>query len=136
MKNNIEEAKKSLARLRTGPIDKEIVILENSVKAYTANKGGIRDIVKVKSNRRAVTVTMGLMVIQQMTAMSIVTLYLQFIFEIANSSISPDIATIIIGVVQVFGSLASTVAVDKLGRRPLLLASTIFTCLSLISLGT
>lgn len=135
MKDDLEQAKRSLAKLRTGSIDKEILNIENTVKSYLASKGGIRDILRTKSLRKATFVSMSLMTIQQMTAMSVMTFYLQFIFETANSSVSPDIATIIIGIVQLFGSLSSTIAVDKLGRRPLLLASTISTSLSLLVLS-
>lgn len=135
MKGDLEEAKKSLAKVRTGCIEKEIITLEGNVKSYIASRGGIRDIIKVKSHRKAAGVTMSLMVIQQTTAMSVMTFYLQFVFESANSTISPEIASIIIGVVQLFGSLASTITVDKLGRRPLLLASTIATSSSLFVLS-
>ncbi|GJQ86904.1 hypothetical protein Trydic_g11776 [Trypoxylus dichotomus] len=134
-KDNLEEAKKALAKIRIGPVDKEILIMESTVKSYLASKGGIRDILKTKSLLKAACVSMGLMITQQLTAISVMTFYLQFIFESANSNIAPNIATIIIGVVQLFGSLSSTLIVDKVGRRPLLLSSTIITCLSLLVLS-
>jgi MFS family permease len=43
--------------------------------------------------------------------------------QAANSGIAPEVATIIIGVMQVVSCFISTLVVDKLGRRILLLAS-------------
>lgn len=58
------------------------------------------------------------------------------IFEMAGSSLSPSMGSIIIGIIQIIGSYMSTLLIERLGRRSLLLISTFGTsfCLSLLSL--
>ena len=44
-------------------------------------------------------------------------------------------STILVGAVQVVASLVQTVAVEKFGRKPLLIASDLFVCLSMVAVG-
>lgn len=44
-------------------------------------------------------------------------------------------ATIIVGVVQLFSCGVSTMLVDRAGRRPLLLLSSVIMCVSMLSMG-
>lgn len=57
------------------------------------------------------------------------------IFEISGSSLSPDMGSIIIGVIQVIGSYMSTILIDRLGRRSLLLISTLGSSFCLLILA-
>lgn len=43
--------------------------------------------------------------------------YSATIFIEAGSTLSPDLSSIIIGLIQVFGAYTSTVLVDKAGRK-------------------
>lgn len=54
--------------------------------------------------------------------------YTETLFDIAGSSLSPNISAIIVGVIQMFGSLLSTSLMERLGRRPLLLISCVGMC--------
>lgn len=47
----------------------------------------------------------------------------QKIFESAGGSLTPDVSTIITGVVMLIASVATPLVVDRLGRRILLLIS-------------
>ena len=53
----------------------------------------------------------------------------------AGSSLSPDIATIIIGVIQLLGSYLSTVLIDRAGRKLLILISCALMCTCHVILG-
>lgn len=53
------------------------------------------------------------------------------IFEFVDSSIPPNYATVLIGIVSVLGSLASIIVVDTLGRRLLLTFSFFIMAVSL-----
>lgn len=57
--------------------------------------------------------------------------YTVSMFEDSGSSLSPNISSIVVGVIQVLGSFASTLLVDRVGRKLLLIISAIGTGLSL-----
>lgn len=61
--------------------------------------------------------------------------YTGTIFEQAGSSLSPNISAIIVALIQLLGSYASTMLVEKAGRRILYLASSIGTGIGLSVLG-
>lgn len=56
-------------------------------------------------------------------------------FQSANTQLSPDLSTAIVGIVQVFATFLSVVIVDRLGRRILLLISQLIVIVCLFSLG-
>jgi len=66
---------------------------------------------------------MGLMAAQQLSGINAVIFYTKDIFKESGSTISPDIAAIIVGAVQVLATYASTILVDRAGRRALLMVS-------------
>ena len=57
------------------------------------------------------------------------------IFEDAGSSLDDSVATIIVGIVQVVATAASTMLVDRAGRKILLITSDVVMGLSLVMLG-
>lgn len=75
------------------------------------------------------------MFLQQASGISIVLFYTQDIFESAGSTIASADCTIIVGVVQVASGFLSTLAIERLGRKVLLLVSCAVSCLSLVLLG-
>ncbi|XP_058448442.1 facilitated trehalose transporter Tret1-like [Malaya genurostris] len=72
---------------------------------------------------RALGTMLGLMFFMQMSGVNVVLFYSESIFESANVPIGAEVATIIIGAMQVLGTLLSSLIVDRVGRRPLLLVS-------------
>lgn len=136
MKGKNDTAKRSLKKLRCSRvIDEELMDLTITVKESLATNGGILDIIKAKHLCKALSITAGLMIIQQFTAISAVLFYMQGIFENAGSSLPKEIATIIVGLVQVIATFSSSVLVDRLGRRPLLIGSAVATCFTLFTLS-
>lgn len=84
---------------------------------------------------RAMTIAIGLMFFQQVSGINAVIFYSTDIFRDANTGIEAEMATIIIGVIQVVATFVATSVVDKLGRRILLLASGSLMAVCTIALG-
>ncbi|XP_075986714.1 facilitated trehalose transporter Tret1-like [Anticarsia gemmatalis] len=101
----------------------------------TSNIQDWLEIFTIKSNRRAISITLPLGVLQQMSGVITVVFFATTIFEIAGSSIQPHIATIIIGLTQFLASTITPWFIERVGRRSLLIFSTLFVSLSLAVLG-
>ncbi|XP_075986387.1 facilitated trehalose transporter Tret1-like isoform X2 [Anticarsia gemmatalis] len=93
------------------------------------------EIFTIKSNRKALFITLTLSTLQQMSGVVTIIFFATTIFEIAGSSIEPHIATIIIGLTQFLASTITPWFVERAGRKSLLMFSTLFTSLSLAVLG-
>ncbi|KAE8751777.1 hypothetical protein FOCC_FOCC001626 [Frankliniella occidentalis] len=86
-------------------------------------------------HRRAVCLVLGLMGFQQLCGINAIIFYTVDIFQAAGSSVSPWVATMVVGVVQVAASVVSFAVVDRLGRRVLLASSCALMALSLALLA-
>ncbi|XP_049880746.1 facilitated trehalose transporter Tret1-like [Pectinophora gossypiella] len=95
-----------------------------------------KDLFTIKSNRRAFIITFVLGILQQLSGIIVVVFFATTIFDMADSSIEPNTATIIIGVTQIVSSCIAPFFVERSGRKILLLASTGCCCISLAVLGT
>lgn len=62
--------------------------------------------------------------------------YTATIFKESGSTLDPDICSIIVASIQIAGVYGSTLLVDRIGRKTLLIFSTSGACIGLISLGT
>lgn len=91
------------------------------------------DLVTIKSNRKALLITLTLNIFQQLSGVIVVTFFVTTIFDLADSSIEPNIATIIIGITQLGSSCITPFFVERFGRKFLLLLSTAVCFLSLVS---
>jgi SP family facilitated glucose transporter-like MFS transporter 8 len=79
---------------------------------------------------KAIMIVVCLMVFRQFSGINVVIFYTVDIFQEAGSTLSPSSATIVIGVSQVVATYLSSLLVERVGRRPLLLfsASTMAVC--------
>ncbi|XP_034108147.1 facilitated trehalose transporter Tret1-2 homolog isoform X1 [Drosophila nasuta] len=84
---------------------------------------------------KAMSISLGLMFFQQVSGINAVIFYSAGIFTAAKTGINESMSTILIGVMQVVATFVSTLVVDKLGRRILLLASGIVMALSTTAIG-
>jgi len=66
---------------------------------------------------------MGLMFFQQFSGINAVMFYSVNIFRLAGSSIDSNLATIILGVVNIAATIFSNAFIDRLGRKILLYIS-------------
>lgn len=91
------------------------------------------EIFTVKSNRMSLFITFTLGALQQTSGVAVVLFFATTIFQLAGSSIRPDLATIIIGVTRLVSSLIAPTFVERSGRKILLLVSMIACAISLVS---
>jgi SP family facilitated glucose transporter-like MFS transporter 8 len=72
---------------------------------------------------KAIMIVVCLMIFRQFSGINAVIFYTVDIFREAGSALSPSLATIIVGVFQVVAACISSLLVERIGRRPLLLFS-------------
>jgi len=138
-KNRRASAKKAMAWLRGTDydgIDTECEVIFNLVCSDT----GTTQNVSAKevcngSTLRPLVISLLLMVFQQWSGVNAVLFYTSSIFERAGSSLSPNVSTLIIGVVQILATVVSVLLSDRAGRRVLLLLSALIMAVSLAALG-
>ncbi|EGI69874.1 PREDICTED: facilitated trehalose transporter Tret1-like [Acromyrmex echinatior] len=135
-KNRKIQAIKVLTILR-GPhynATEEIAVLEDDVNRMENLSGGFKDLVGTKAGRKAAVTCVGLMFFQQLCGIDAVLFYTVNIFQEANSTIDPFLATIIIGFTEVIMTIFVAIVIDRFGRKPLLIISgTMMTiCLSVL----
>lgn len=136
MKNKEDLARESLLRLR-GPkydVENELRYKKEALAEELRNRGTFLEAIKSKMARNALIIAYGLMFFQQMSGVNAIVFYTGSIFD-AGSSISPAISTIIVGGLQVFATGISSLVVDKLGRKILLLASITSMAVGTFALG-
>ncbi|XP_067013918.2 facilitated trehalose transporter Tret1 isoform X1 [Anabrus simplex] len=135
-KNLITEAENSLKWLRNS---KEGYNIDTELQCLRARFEKTSDEEQPSQSKRttmkAVAIIFGLMFFQQMCGINAVIFYTVQIFEDAGSSLPSDICTIIVGVVQVIAVFVASLAVDHLGRRPILLFSSTVMAICLASLS-
>lgn len=77
-----------------------------------------------------------LLVFQQVSGIDAIIFYTVTIFKSAHTPINDNLATIIVGLVQLLTNFVSLFIIDKMGRRPLLLVSGAGMGISMTALGT
>lgn len=94
-------------------VSQEIAELLEESEQLQIKEGGFRDLFGTKAGRKAIGTCMGLMLFQQMCGIDAVLFYTVEIFEQAKSSIDPNVATIIIGIIEVIMGLIVAVTIDR-----------------------
>lgn len=131
-------AQESLAKYRGNTVEqveKELLEIARNVEESFANKASICDLFRTRGLRKSLTVSVALVCFQQFFGINVVLSYMQTIFSSTGSSISPQISSIVMGIVQLFSVAMAALLVDRLGRRFLLLVSATGTGLAEISIG-
>ena len=70
----------------------------------------------------------------QLIGINAVMFYVQTIIEAANTSVPPEIASVIVGVIQVVGSFCTTFITYRFGRRMILLYTLVGIFIGMVSL--
>ncbi|KAI4491219.1 hypothetical protein M0802_010315 [Mischocyttarus mexicanus] len=137
-KGKRQEAVAALAKLRStsesavqSVADEMQATYEESIQTQTK----FSDLFTVKANFKALLFTVLLASFQQLTGINVVLFYMGSIFDAAGSSLDPNIATIIVGAVQIAASFVTPFVVDRLGRKLLLITSGIGEIVTLGALG-
>ncbi|XP_046418828.1 facilitated trehalose transporter Tret1-like [Neodiprion virginianus] len=136
----MSEAGRSLLWLRGGErevVDKELAFLSSMAKEsiVSQQKVGFKDLFKTRRTIKGVIIAFGLLGGQQLSGIFAIMSYSATIFKAAGSSLSPDMAAIIVGAIQVFGSNISTAMMERAGRRLLILISCAGMSVCLFTLG-
>uniref|UniRef100_U5EUX1 Facilitated trehalose transporter Tret1 n=1 Tax=Corethrella appendiculata TaxID=1370023 RepID=U5EUX1_9DIPT len=95
----------------------------------------IKDLVTNATNRSALIISLLLMFFQQFSGINAVIFYTVPIFQSAGSTMDPSVCAIVVGVVQVVMTVASSLLIDRAGRRILLIGSALSMGICLITLG-
>jgi len=104
-------------------ISTELKEIQATVDEAAAQKQSLVEAFRTPEAKKGLMVAFGLMFFQQLSGINAVIFYTTSIFEAAGSDLDPSIATIIVGVIQVVVTFISTLVVDRLGRRILLMIS-------------
>lgn len=132
-------AKRALERIHSiqpNKAEKILVNTETIIRATCPSKRGCISFLCDYGIRRGLFISLTLYIIQQATGLFAVLAYLSTIFSLANVPLSENISSIIIGCIQVFANIIAANFIEKLGRRILLLTSSVMITFSLVILGT
>lgn len=131
------DATAALAVLRGDAYDpaEELAEMQKGVEEASANKSSIFDLIKTPANRKAMLASLGGMMFQQLSGINAVIFYTVTIFEASGSSMAPEVASIVVAMVQMVMSAVAALIVDRAGRKPLLMISSGAMSVSLIALG-
>lgn len=124
-KKQNNRAEKSLKFLRGHKYDtqNEMKEIEKEIENSQTKTGGIKDIFSTKGNRRAFLSVVVVAAFQQLCGINAVVFYTVPIFKAAGSNLSPSLAGILIGLVQVSFAYLSILIIDKANRKFYLMLS-------------
>ncbi|XP_049833677.1 facilitated trehalose transporter Tret1-2 homolog isoform X2 [Schistocerca gregaria] len=126
-----EQARKALRWLRRGISDEQVEreigrirssLVADGTKEGSAGRVSLREICS-RASLKGFAIVIVLAANLQFCGSYAVLNYAVMMFDEAGGSVPSEVATIVLGALQVVGTAASVVAVDRLGRRPLLFLS-------------
>ncbi|XP_026725131.1 facilitated trehalose transporter Tret1-like [Trichoplusia ni] len=136
---NLEGARNSLRTLRgykdEKVLEEELVALEAHVKNEMKHSSSVKELFVGVQYRRAIVIAAGLKLTQIMTGAVVIRQYLAWIMAETKLNLQLSLVLIIYGAVSFVVGLMSSVLVDRVGRRPLLIFSYIGTGISLAAVG-
>ncbi|CAO1413721.1 unnamed protein product [Diamesa hyperborea] len=137
--NKYKEAEKSLKYFRciseksSGSVAMEFQGIKSSLTGES-NKVTMADFA-TKSAKKAIIYGIVLMALNQFCGCFAMLNFTVSIFKESGSNLSPNLSSILVGLIQIFGSFVPTLLVDKLGRKFLLAFSAFGTSIGLGVLG-
>ncbi|XP_025833081.1 facilitated trehalose transporter Tret1-like [Agrilus planipennis] len=139
-KGNKDEAKKVIKKLANDASDeaffeKELKEIGSSVEKDMKNKGTICELLTKKIYRKSLIIHICIKLILHFCGNDVIKSYMQTIINATGSSLSSRNASVIFGIVNFIGALASGQVVDRFGRRPLLIVSCLLCSVSMFCLG-
>ncbi|PSN54584.1 hypothetical protein C0J52_07380 [Blattella germanica] len=138
-KSNFSTAVKSLKWLRGEKYEAELEIntLVSTAKKRQVSAGNMsyRQMFESQGTRKALLMSVLLMLNLQLSAPIAILSYTVTIFKDAGSDLSPSISSIIIAFLQIIGTFLTTILLDKAGRKLLLSVSNFFMATCLFALG-
>lgn len=135
-KGKEEEARQSMQYFRgkSYDIEPEMKALKESLEEAAKNKVSLSDL-REPYILKPLAITLALMVFQQLAGVNAVIYNINLIFQASGTSISDDLSSIIVGIVQVIATAAGSLLIDRAGRKLLLCFSAFTMSVSIVSLG-
>lgn len=135
VKGRTVEAKRVLLKLR-GPsanVEKEMetILTENGQKADMPLFKVLREPAILKSLATVIT----LFFVQNFSGLLVFPVNMTRIFQDAGTNLSSEVATIVVFLVQMLGTVLACIYLDRLGRRPCLVVSLLVMALCLVVMG-
>lgn len=137
-KNKKDKALKVMCKLRNNSADdntKAYQEMELMLKQSEKGDSNIWSFFKTKRFRRGFIITLGLNTLQFFSGMTPIMAFLGPTFDAANVGISGDYIAIFVAMVKIVSLFVASLYVEKLGRRPLLLISSLGSALTLFAIG-
>ncbi|KAL0129930.1 hypothetical protein PUN28_001887 [Cardiocondyla obscurior] len=129
MKNRQSKAMTSLRRLKRCVSEEQLKMdmeqMQKIVIRDLSDRGRFWDLFSTPGNRRSVIISVGLQFVLQFSGIAAVETYTQEIFERGDTSLPASIFVILLSLLQLIAGLGAVVLVDRLGRRPLLITTTL-----------
>ncbi|XP_060534858.1 facilitated trehalose transporter Tret1-like [Cylas formicarius] len=137
MKGRVSEARRSLQKFRgRDDVSAELDRISEAVREQNARRGHFLDLVRVRSNRKALIIALGVRGIQQLSGTSAIMFFCKQVFEESRDFLPSSVGTIVYFSVHLVLSGVASFVVDVSGRRPLLIFSVVGTAVSLFLNGS
>ncbi|XP_025833322.1 facilitated trehalose transporter Tret1-like [Agrilus planipennis] len=139
-KGKKEKAKTVIKKLANDATDensleKEFQDISFSVEKDMRNKGTIYELLTNKIYRRSLLIHLGLKMIFVCCGNVVIKSYMQTIIKATGSSMSSNTASVIFGIISFISAITSGQLIDRFGRRPLLMVSSLLCSISMFCLG-
>lgn len=92
-----------------------------------------KDIIKNRMFLKSLTLVLILGLGSQFVGFNAVSFYLQTVLESTQTSVRPEIASVTIGLIQLFASFCTTLVTDRFGRKPILSVTCVGMGLGMVS---
>lgn len=135
-RNRMDDAKIELQRLRgkTDDVTVELKVVTSTDKVQVSAWEQVRELRK-KEHHRPVLFVLTILALREIGGQTTIFSYSVYMFRQAGVGLDAFLCTVFIGCVRVASTLASVPALDNVGRRPLLLGSTIVCGLTELVIG-
>ncbi|KAB7504384.1 Facilitated trehalose transporter Tret1 [Armadillidium nasatum] len=132
-----DNAERSLQWLRgtDNVVEFELEAIQQNYEMSKSETSSLKDIFK-RQYIKPLSLSIGLMLVQQLSGINAVIFYTVDIFKLSGSSIDENLSTIIVGVVNFLSCFLANILIDKLGRKILLYISDVAMIVSLFALGS
>ncbi|KAK4316885.1 hypothetical protein Pmani_011992 [Petrolisthes manimaculis] len=135
IKGRTMEAKRVLLRLRGPSIDvekeMENILTENGEKAEMP----LLKVLREPAILRSLAIVITLFFVQNFCGLLVFPVNMTRIFQDAGTDLSSEVATIIVFLVQMSGTVLACIYLDRLGRKPCLVFSLLVMAMSLVVMG-
>lgn len=106
-------------------IQTESCLFQEYVDKNKAEQSSFKDLIKSEANRRSVFISVSLMLVHQLSGISVVLFYLESIFKATESTISSSLSAIMAGAAMFIVALISPPVLKKYGYiKPLTFSAT------------